>query len=126
MAEPSRHASGAAMLWELTRVRLLETIREPEAVFWVFVFPVLLAADGRGPAKAGPPRASFVLPHRAAAWYTEGVRLDDCIPLCPRQSRIEPRHLASPAHGISSGRASLHSVRDPILDARRQHTMSGR
>jgi ABC-2 type transport system permease protein len=30
-------------LAELTRTRLLEFVREPEAVFWVFVFPVLLA-----------------------------------------------------------------------------------
>jgi len=30
-------------LWELTKARLLEFVREPEAVFWVFVFPVLLA-----------------------------------------------------------------------------------
>ncbi len=30
-------------LLELTRVRLVEFVREPEAVFWVFVFPVLLA-----------------------------------------------------------------------------------
>src|SRR5690606_9144580 len=33
----------ASPLVELTRVRLLEFLREPEAVFWVFVFPVLLA-----------------------------------------------------------------------------------
>jgi len=30
-------------LIELTRVRVLEFVREPEAVFWVFLFPVLLA-----------------------------------------------------------------------------------
>ena len=30
-------------LIELTRARLLEFLREPEAIFWVFVFPVLLA-----------------------------------------------------------------------------------
>lgn len=30
-------------LVELTRTRLLEFLREPEAVFWVFVFPLLLA-----------------------------------------------------------------------------------
>jgi ABC-2 type transport system permease protein len=32
-----------APLVELTRARVLEFVREPEAVFWVFVFPVLLA-----------------------------------------------------------------------------------
>jgi ABC-2 type transport system permease protein len=31
-------------LVELTLVRVRELVREPEAVFWVFVFPVLLAA----------------------------------------------------------------------------------
>jgi ABC-2 type transport system permease protein len=30
-------------LVELTRARILEFLREPEALFWVFVFPVLLA-----------------------------------------------------------------------------------
>ncbi|MBS1876495.1 MAG: ABC transporter permease [Acidobacteria bacterium] len=35
----SRHA-----LLELTLVRFREFIREPEAIFWVFVFPLLLAA----------------------------------------------------------------------------------
>src|SRR5688500_10303263 len=29
---------------ELTRARIRELIREPEAVFWVFVFPIVLAA----------------------------------------------------------------------------------
>ena len=31
-------------LWELTLARVRELIREPEAVFWVFVFPIILAA----------------------------------------------------------------------------------
>src|SRR3954454_12300283 len=31
-------------LVQLTRVRYREFFREPEAVFWVFIFPVLLAA----------------------------------------------------------------------------------
>jgi ABC-2 type transport system permease protein len=30
-------------LWELTLARVREFVREPEALFWVFVFPVLLA-----------------------------------------------------------------------------------
>ncbi len=44
MAEPKASRGGALHpLAELTRVRMLEFLREPEAVFWVFVFPVLLA-----------------------------------------------------------------------------------
>lgn len=35
--------SGSHPLLELTRVRLREFIREPEAIFWVFVFPILMA-----------------------------------------------------------------------------------
>src|SRR5512134_2284256 len=31
-------------LAQLTKVRFLEFLREPEAVFWTFIFPVLLAA----------------------------------------------------------------------------------
>ncbi|HET7294184.1 MAG TPA: hypothetical protein VFM88_17285, partial [Vicinamibacteria bacterium] len=31
-------------LVELTLARLRELLREPEAVFWVFVFPIVLAA----------------------------------------------------------------------------------
>src|SRR5579859_6249206 len=31
-------------LVQLTLVRFRETLREPEALFWVFVFPILLAA----------------------------------------------------------------------------------
>lgn len=31
-------------LAELTRTRILEVVREPEALFWMFVFPVLMAA----------------------------------------------------------------------------------
>jgi ABC-2 type transport system permease protein len=30
-------------LWEITRARWLEFMRQPEALFWVFVFPVILA-----------------------------------------------------------------------------------
>ena len=37
-----RDLRGSALL-ELTRVRLLEVVREPEALFWMFVFPVIMA-----------------------------------------------------------------------------------
>jgi len=35
--------SAASPLWELTKTRLREFLREPGAVFWVFVFPMLMA-----------------------------------------------------------------------------------
>src|SRR5580704_739943 len=41
MSEPLLEKSPLA---QLTRVRFLEFLREPEALFWVFIFPVLLAA----------------------------------------------------------------------------------
>jgi len=47
MSEPRSRSPARGGAWhpllELTRVRALEFIREPEAIFWVFVFPVLLA-----------------------------------------------------------------------------------
>jgi ABC-2 type transport system permease protein len=42
--EPERRQPWPARpLLELTRTRVLEFLREPEAIFWVFFFPVLLA-----------------------------------------------------------------------------------
>jgi ABC-type polysaccharide/polyol phosphate export permease len=43
MSEPGRRWTGHPLV-QLTRVRYREFFREPEAVFWVFIFPVLLAA----------------------------------------------------------------------------------
>lgn len=40
---PSKESSSRMALVELTLARLREFAREPEVVFWVFVFPVLLA-----------------------------------------------------------------------------------
>ena len=42
MADPLSHRVRGPLV-ELTLARLRELIREPEAVFWVFVFPILLA-----------------------------------------------------------------------------------
>ena len=39
MSEPRRWTDHS--LVQLTRVRYREFFREPEAVFWVFIFPVL-------------------------------------------------------------------------------------
>lgn len=43
MAEPRPRRDGGHPLWELTRARFLEFVRDPHALFWVFGFPVLLA-----------------------------------------------------------------------------------
>lgn len=39
---PARRRDAPPALVELTRVRFLEFLREPEAIFWVFAFPILL------------------------------------------------------------------------------------
>jgi len=44
MGEPVTACKVRGPLMELTLARIRELIREPEAVFWVFVFPILLAA----------------------------------------------------------------------------------
>jgi ABC-type multidrug transport system permease subunit len=39
-----RPSFGESAIVQLTFVRLLEFLREPEAVFWIFIFPILLTA----------------------------------------------------------------------------------
>ena len=40
--EPSDKSKRFHPLWELTVARVRETLREPEVIFWVFIFPILL------------------------------------------------------------------------------------
>src|SRR5271157_810200 len=44
MSEPGKTPFSERALVQLTLVRFREFIREPDALFWVFIFPVLLAA----------------------------------------------------------------------------------
>jgi ABC-2 type transport system permease protein len=45
-------------LWQLTYVRMMGFLREPEAIFWVFAFPILLAlALGIAFRSSGPPKS---------------------------------------------------------------------
>src|SRR5262245_43243706 len=49
---------GRSPLWQLTRARMVAFLREPEAVFWVFAFPVLMAlALGIAFRSQGAPRS---------------------------------------------------------------------
>jgi ABC-type multidrug transport system permease subunit len=43
LGDRTRRRAGHYPLVQLTLARILEFVREPEAVFWVFIFPVLLA-----------------------------------------------------------------------------------
>ncbi len=61
-SRPATAPRRAGALLELTRARILEFVREPEAVFWVFVFPVLMAvALGIAFRAQGAPRTPVAL-----------------------------------------------------------------
>jgi ABC-type multidrug transport system permease subunit len=69
-------------LYQLTKIRFLEFVREPEAMFWVFVFPILLTA-GLGLAfRSRPPEQAAVgllagpLPAAVTTALRADVRLD--------------------------------------------------
>ena len=60
MSEPSRFERSA--LAQLSLTRMLAFLREPEAIFWVFAFPILLAlALGIAFRNTGPPRSAVVV-----------------------------------------------------------------
>ncbi|MGV8042196.1 MAG: ABC transporter permease [Thermoanaerobaculaceae bacterium] len=78
-------------LVELTRARLLEFLREPEAVFWVFVFPVLLAiALGIAFRSQGPSVAPV------GVTGTTASRADEVATLLVHAGAIGVRRLAAP------------------------------
>jgi hypothetical protein len=75
-------------LIQLTLVRFREFLREPEAVFWVFIFPILLAA-GLGIAFRNRPaevlKVAAVTPEVARALRQE--RLLDTVQLSAEQAK---------------------------------------
>ena len=79
-------------LLELTLARVRELIREPEAVFWVFVFPILLTAILGLAFRSKPPEALPVAVVERAA--------------CQRASRSPVRWSRSPAHRSVSHRGA--------------------
>lgn len=63
-----RRAVALSPLWQLTRVRMFGFLREPEAVFWVFAFPVLMAlALGIAFRSSGPPHSRIGVVEGAGA-----------------------------------------------------------
>ena len=105
---PSPRGSALARhpLAQLTLVRFLEFLREPEALFWVFIFPVLLAA-GLGLAfRNRPPdvlKIAAVTPHLAAALKQEKL-LD-----------VQWLSVAAAERALREGKVALVATPDPRI-----------
>src|SRR2546425_9014169 len=104
-------------LAELTLVRLRELAREPEAVFWVFIFPILLAAILGLAFRSRPPEA---LPVAVVAGPHGGSRPAALSP----QADLKPpllregaaRQALAPRPGglvVSAGRPPLSNYHSP-------------
>ena len=88
MSEPGHRT--VHPLLQLTRVRYREFFREPEAVFWVFIFPVLLAAGlGLAFRNRAPDRTVVAVVGPAAA--------DSLVQALRRQGQIDVSHLSESA-----------------------------
>jgi ABC-type multidrug transport system permease subunit len=103
MADARSSDRDRSPLLELTRVRVLEFVREPEAVFWVFVFPVLLAF-ALGIAFRSTPaddaRAALVGPAPAVAMLTERLGSAPGV-------RFVPMDAAAAAEALRKGRVDV-------------------
>jgi len=67
-------------LYQLTLVRFLEFMREPDAVFWTFVFPIILAAGlGLAFRQRGPDRAHVGVIAGRSSPLTESLSGDSSI-----------------------------------------------
>ena len=93
-------------LVQLVMVRFLEFWREPEAVFWVFVFPILLAA---GLGIAFRERAPEVVKVGVLVSEASAGAITDAI---ARDSRLEavPLDDSAGAHALRTGRIALFVV----------------
>src|SRR6476469_3412935 len=97
---------------QLTLVRFREFIREPEAVFWTFIFPILLAA-GLGIAfrQRGPEKIDVgVVGNTSASSTIESLR---------RDSTIVVRTLddSAGAKALRTGKVALLVVPSPVPDS---------
>jgi len=92
-------------LTELTLTRVRELVREPEAVFWVFIFPILLAAILGLAFRSRPPEA---LPVAVVAGPHGGSRLAALSP----QADLKPRLLgeAEARQALARGRLAVDAA----------------
>lgn len=89
-------------LVELTLARVRELFREPEAVFWVFVFPIVLAAILGLAFRSRPPEALPVA-------VVEGPQAEARLAVLAQDPGLAPRKLAEPEarSALSRGRVVL-------------------
>src|SRR5260221_13047072 len=84
----NRRGLAESPLWQLTRLRMISFLREPEAVFWVFAFPILMAlALGIAYRSSGTPRSRIgVLAGPGAAAVVQALAASPDLEV----SRVEP------------------------------------
>jgi ABC-type multidrug transport system permease subunit len=113
MAEPATPDRVRSPLVELTLARTRELIREPEAVFWVFVFPILLTAILGLAFRSRPPEALPIA-------VVDGARAAARLQTLTAQSELEPAVMsdADARQALSRGRVVLVvSADDPPVYA---------
>lgn len=89
-------------LVQLTRARVLEFLREPEAVFWVFIFPILLAVALGVAFRSQPPKP---LPVGIEA----GPQAESRLAALAASSALAPQVLAAEAaeRALASGKVAV-------------------
>jgi ABC-2 type transport system permease protein len=93
-------------LAQLVMVRFLEFWREPEAVFWVFIFPILLAA---GLGIAFRERSPEVVKIGVLASQPDAGTISDAIARDPRLE-VVPLDDSAGMHALRTGRIALFAV----------------
>lgn len=102
-AKQQRRLAPSHPLWELTRSRLLEFVREPETIFWVFVFPVLVAIALGIAFRVRPPdpfRVGLVGADRAVEHAAELLRAAPSV----QAQRLSPPQAAA---GLRTGKIDI-------------------
>jgi ABC-2 type transport system permease protein len=90
-------------LWELTIFRLKEFIREPDAVFWVFVFPLLLTLALGFAFREKPPE-------RIPVGIAEGPAAQKYLAAMKKSPALQPR-----IYSVAAGREELRRGKISLL-----------
>lgn len=101
MSEKKKHAN--APLLELTVIRLKEFLREPDAVFWVFVFPLLLTLALGFAFREKPP-------DRIHVGIVEGPRAQTLLAMMKKSPALQPR-----LYSAAAGREELRRGKISLL-----------